>query len=256
MTCLTCSCRRANRLCTFTITTALLLLAASHVARAQTFVDTFEGGVNSAGWTFNSQSPDIVEPAGGNPGAWLHNPGLDTFAPILTNTIGTPSLFTGNLRARQVTSIGVDARTDAATFGAGGRQFSILLRNIRGTPNDPDDDDYAYFVGPLVPQVGEGWKSFNFNIPSQDTSAVPAGWSGGHAGDPENFRPGVTWNDVITNVDSVEFWWLHPAFFAIFQQWDVGVDNVRVTAIPEPTGALALSGLALAGVARRRRRTA
>jgi hypothetical protein len=152
-----------------------------------------------------------------------------------------------------VTSIGVDARTDAATFGAGGRQFSLLLRNIRGTPNNPDDDDYAYFVGPTVPQVGEGWKSFDFNVPSQDTSAVPAGWSGGHAGDPENFRPGVTWNDVITNVDVVEFWWLHPAFFAIFQQWDVGVDNVRVT-VPEPSSALvALGSLALVSVSRRRR---
>jgi hypothetical protein len=240
------------RAVSFIAFTSVALLFAAGAARAQTFVDTFEGGVNTAGWTFNSQSPDVIEPAGGNPGAWLHNAGLDTFAPILTNTEGVPSLFTGNLRARGVTSIGVDARTDAATFGAGGRQFSLLLRNTRGTPTNPDDDDYAYFVGPTVPQIGEGWKSFDFNVPSQDTSAVPAGWSGGHAGDPENFRPGVTWNDVITDVDVVEFWWLHPAFFAIFQQWDVGVDNVRVT-VPEPSTALALAGLGLALVARRRR---
>jgi hypothetical protein len=233
------------------LTAVVLFLGAT--ARAQTFVDTFEGGTNTAGWSFNSLSPDVIEPAGGNPGAWLHNAGLDTFAPILTNSPSVPSPFTGNLRARGVTSIGVDARTDAATFGAGGRQFSLLLRNIRGTPNNPDDDDYAYFVGPTVPQVGEGWKSFDFNVPSQDTSAVPAGWSGGHAGDPENFRPGVTWNDVITNVDVVEFWWLHPAFFAIFQQWDVGVDNVRVT-VPEPSSALvALGSVALVSVSRRRR---
>ena len=233
------------------LTSVVLFFAAA--AQAQTFVDTFEGGTNTAGWTFNSLSPDVIEPTGGNPGAWLHNPGLDTFAPILTNTPTIPSLFTGNLRARGVTNIGIDAITNSATFGAGGRQFSLLLRNIRGTPNDPDDDDYAYFVGPLVPQVGEGWKSFNFNVPSQNTSAVPAGWSGGHAGDPENFRPGVTWNDVITNVDVVEFWWLHPAFFAIFQQWDVGVDNVSVT-VPEPSAALAaLASLALVAGLRRRR---
>src|SRR5687768_16883085 len=241
--------RRIRSICT----ASLLVLVVGAAAQAQTFVDTFEGGTNTAGWTFNSQSPDVIEPTGGNPGAWLHNAGLDTFALILTNTPTIPSLFTGNLRARGVTNIGVDAITNSATFGAGGRQFSLLLRNTRNTPNDPDDDDYAYFVGPTVPQVGEGWKSFNFNIPSQDTSAVPAGWSGGHAGDPENFRPGVTWNDVITNVDSVEFWWLHPAFFAIFQQWDVGVDNVRVT-VPEPSSALvALGSLALVSVSRRRR---
>ena len=48
-------------------------------------------------------------------------------------------------------------------------------------------------------------------------------------GDAENFRPGIDWNDVITNVDRVEFWWIHPAYFAIIQGWDVGVDNVSVT---------------------------
>jgi hypothetical protein len=224
---------------------AIIGLSSVSTARAATFVDTFEGNANSAGWSFGSQNADVIEPTGGNPGAWLHNDLLDTFAPILTSSFGVDSNFVGNLRAKGVTSIGTDARTDHADFGAGGRNFSILLRNTHGTPDDFDDDDYAYFVGPTVPQVGEGWKSYDFAIPSQDTSAVPAGWHGGSAEDPENFRPGITWNDVITHVDRVEFWWLNPAFFAIFQQWDVGVDNVRVTAVPEPSalGAIGCAGL-------------
>jgi hypothetical protein len=240
-----------NRSCASLVAVLALLLSSTRPATAQTTVETFEGGTNNAGWAFNPGA-DIIEPTGGNPGAWLHNPLLDTFAPILTSSFGVPSDFNGNLRAKGVISMGVDGRTDHADFGAGGRNFSILLRNTRGTPGDFDDDDYAYFVGPLVPQVGEGWRSYNFAIPSQDTSAVPAGWSGGHAGDPENFRPGVTWNDVITNVDRVEFWWLHPAHFAIFQQWNVGVDNVSVT-VPEPASATcALAAVSLGVLSRRR----
>lgn len=141
-----------------------------------------------------------------------------------------------------------------ADFGAGGRNFSLLLRDTKGTASNPDDDDYAYYVGPLVPQVGQGWVSYDFPVPSQSTESVPAGWTGGWAGDAEHFRPGVDWNDVITHADSVEFWWLNPAFFAIFQQWDVGVDNVRVTSspVPEP-GTLAAMSAAGALLLRRRR---
>jgi len=229
-------------------------VAATPARAATTTVDTFTGGANSAGWTFGSLNADTIEPTGGNPGAWLHNDLLDTFAPILRNTPTMPSDFTGNLRAKGVTSIGADARTDHADFGAGGRQFSLLLRDTKGTPDDPEDDDYAYFVGATVPQVGQGWVSYDFNVPSQSTDPVPAGWHGGWAGDGENFRPGVNWNDVITHVDSVEFWWLNPAFFAIFQQWDVGADNVRVTSsVPEPASAMSVLALGSVMLLRKRR---
>jgi hypothetical protein len=224
-------------------------------ARAATFVDTFTGGANSAGWNFGSFNADVIESSGGNPGAWLHNNLLDTFAPILSNDPTINSNFNGNLRAKGVSSIGVDARTDHADFGAGGRNFSLLLRDTKGTPNDADDDDYAYFVGPEVPQVGQGWVSYDFPVPSQSTAALPPGWTGGYSGDPEHFRPGVDWNNVITHADSIEFWWLNPAFFAIFQQWDVGVDNVRVTSIPEPASLMSLSAIGAGAVLLRRRRS-
>ncbi len=186
--------------------------------------EDFEAGSNVGLWSFNVTTPDVLESSGGNPGGWLHNPFVSSFAPILTSGAGR-TCFVGDYRARGVTGVSIDAQTLSATFGAVGFEFSLLLRDTKGTPL-PDDDDYAYFVGPEVPQPGAGWKHFVFAIPSADTSAVPAGWSGGWAGDAVNFRPGVDWNDVITNVDRVEFWWLNPSFFAIFQSWDVGADNL------------------------------
>lgn len=229
----------------------LVSLAAAGAATAfgqATLTDTFEGGVNVGGWTFNSFNPDTLMQNGGNPGWWLRNDFLDTFAPITTTTFGVNSPFVGNYRAAGVSQLSIDARTDHADFGAGGREFSILLRDMNGTPLDYDDDDYAYYVGSLVPQVGEGWLHYDFAIPSQSTDAVPAGWKGGWAGDGENFRPGVDWNDVIQSVEQVEFWWLNPSFFAIFQSWDVGIDNPSVTYVPEPAslGVLVVAGLLLA----------
>jgi len=244
------SAHRIVCLATASITAGLLATAPS---RAATFVDTFTGGANSAGWTFNSQNPDTIQPSGGNPGAWLRNDLLDTFAPILTNNPTIDSSFNGNLRAKGITSIGVDARTDHADFGAGGRNFSLLLRDTKGTPLDPEDDDYAYYVGPTVPQVGQGWVSYDFPVPSASTEALPAGWTGGYAGDSEHFRPGVTWNNIVTHADSVEFWWLNPSFFAIFQQWDVGVDNVRVTSVPEPASVAAVAASGVLMLRRKRR---
>ncbi len=188
--------------------------------------DDFENGINNAGWNFGVTVPDIIETSGGYPNGWLHNTQIDMFAVIL-RTQTTTGPWVGDYRAQGVSRIHFDAQTINA-MTAGGRQMSVLLRDTKGTPADPNDDDYAYTVGSLIPQIGQGWKHFNFEIPSQSTEAVPPGWSGGWAGNLNAFRPGVDWNDVITNVDVVEIWWMDPSFFAIFQTWNVGVDNMSI----------------------------
>ena len=89
------------------------------------------------------------------------------------------------------------------------------------------DDFGAYYVGSVeVPEEGEGWASFDFDVPSQETS-LPAGWqlidfsgAGNPAGD---------WNDVITDVDQVRFFYGDPEWFFIFMQWELGLDNARIT---------------------------
>jgi len=189
--------------------------------------DDFDSNANPSGWSFGVSTPDVIESTGGNPGGWLHNAAIDVFAPILQNDETIDSDFNGDFRAMGVTGISIDARTDNATFGTAGRDFSLVLRDTKGTPSY-DDDDYAFFVGPLIPQQGQGWVHYNFAIPSASLDAVPIGWSGGYSGDLQNFRPGVDWNDVIQNVDRVEFWWINPTYFALFQVWDAGADNIEL----------------------------
>ena len=208
----------------------LLVFAPALLADGSSFVaapiqDTFDDGQNHGGWSYNPD--DAIEATGGSPGGWLHQATAITFAPIF---ISSAKEYSGDFRAGGVSKISFDARLDTQEWGTGaGFNMSVLLRDSKGT-SDPADDDYAYFVGPEIPLEGTGWKHFDFPIPSQDTSAVPAGWKGGWAGDLESFRPGIDWNDVITNVDQVEIWFMNPSFFAIIQLWDIGLDNILMEA--------------------------
>jgi hypothetical protein len=210
------------------LTLLALLAAAPTTALAQTSAALFDGfntPVNKGGWSYNPG--DTWEVAGGNPGGWWHQPVADTFAPII---VATNAALTGDFRAKGVTQLSFDAQLLGVDFGTGnGMNMSVLLRDTKGT-GTPSDDDYAYFVGPNIPLLGQGWKHFDFAIPSADTSAVPTGWTGGWSGDSTQFRPGVTWNDVITSVDRVEIQWIDPSFFAIFQQWNIGLDNIAMYA--------------------------
>lgn len=187
--------------------------------------DDFDSGQNLGGWSYNPG--DVIESTGGNPGGWLHQPAADTFGPIF---ISAADALSGDFRAGGVDLFTFDARLDNMDFGDGtGFDMCLLLRDTQGT-SAPNDDDFAYAVGPNIPLEGAGWKGFDFPIPSADTSALPTGWTGGWSGDATSFRPGIDWSDVITSVDRVEIWWIHPAFFAIFQQWNLGLDNIALWA--------------------------
>jgi len=208
----------------------ILILASAFagVAFAQevTFVETFETG-NEGGWIYGGPG-EVIEPTGGNPGAYYRSPTLDTFAPqARTSPLGATSLFTGDFRARGVSAVGIDLITHYVDFSAEGRDLSVILYSHNGTPSDFNDDWGAYYVGPEnIPLDGAGWKSFQFAIPSQETS-LPAGWGILQFG--PTSPPNPDWNDVITNVSRLIFFYGDPTFFYIFQMWDVGMDNVSVT---------------------------
>ncbi len=218
----------------------LLLLAAAQGSGTST--DNFDAGLNPNGWNFSSF--DVLESSGGNPAGWLHVTGLDTYYPILESGFGASAPWIGDLAANGVVRISLDAQTLHTDFPiAGGFFMSLLLRDTKGTFN-VDDDDYAYFVGEEVPLPGAGWKHFDFDVPSRSGVSLPPGWTGGWAGDGQHFRPGVTWQDVIANVDRVEIWWSDPSAFAIFQMWEVGVDNLEVEYQPALALAVPTPGIA------------
>ncbi len=203
----------------------LSLLAATAEAQT-TFVDTFESGGSAGGWSFGGPF-DSIAASGGNPGRFLQTIDLDTFAPQPRTQRGLDSQFTGDFAARGVRSIGVDLITTRVDFSAAGRPLSLLLIEDNDTPFDFDDDWGAYLVGSdNVPLVGQGWRSYDFVVPSSSTS-LPAGWATIAFG--SKSPPTPDWNRLIRDVDQVVFFYGDPKFFFIFQMWNLGLDNARIS---------------------------
>jgi hypothetical protein len=201
------------------------LALSSAPAFADTFTETFDNGSNVGGWLYGGPG-ETIESSGGNPGWYLHSPSIDTFAPQ-PRTSGPDSVFTGNFQDRNVSVIGIDLITIAVDFSAADRPLTLMLVSAAGTPGDPSDDWAAYFIGPQnVPVPGDGWVSFSFNVPSQ-SPAPPPGWQTIAFG-PNS--PPPNWNALITDVDEVRFFYGDPTNLFIFQMWDVGLDNVTITA--------------------------
>ncbi len=207
-----------------TVTLSLLLAFAAAPAMAETFTETFDGGSNVGGWTFGTGN-ELIESSGGNPGAYLHDTFVDTFAPQPRTS--QPSIFTGDLRQLGVSRIGIDLITFSVDFSAEGRPLTLMLISDQGTPANPDDDWAAYLMGPSnVPLPGQGWISFSFEVPSQETS-LPAGWA--TLGIGPSSPPEPDWNQVITNVVELRFFYGDPTMFFIFQGWNLGLDNPRIS---------------------------
>lgn len=222
-----------------TATIALAATAGSAWAGDEliTFTETFDHGSNEGNWTFGIPQIEVFPDRGGNPDWWLHSTCeglncLDTFAPQpRTTPMGAENEFTGNYRERGVSHIGIDLQTIHVDFGAGDRPLTVILINDNGNPDNFADNWGAYYIGPEnIPLVGEGWKSFDFDIPS-DSQELPPGWQfityGGDAPEPD-------WNTLITDVSQLRFFYGDPELFFIFQQWELGMDNPRITDLACP----------------------
>lgn len=226
----------------FWICLGLLLLPASlPSASAVQFVESFEDGSNTGWWSFHGPYEQIRS-TGGNPGAHLHTTNLDTFAPRPSTTMA--SIFSGDYRANGVSGMGVDLLTVNVDFSAEGRPLTLMLTSENGTPFMTDDDWAAYTMGPNIPLPGEGWKSYDFDVPSGSTS-LPPGWRTIPFGPYSPSNP--DWNDLMVDVASAGFFYGDPEMFFIFQMWELGLDNPRITyvdpaSIGEPSAGTPAAG--------------
>ncbi len=193
---------------------ALALAALASPARAggPTTLDTFTGGVNLGNWLFIDY-PQYHD-AGGNPDAYISG-ALSMKIPQLS--CGGPSVFTGDYRLRNVTTVGMDVSTEFSAQAVS-RPFTIMLSGLNCS---------VFVVGPgLAPAPGEGWRSFDLSFDPQSTT-LPAGWQAtGTCGDAD-----AIWNTVIQDVRSVAFFWGDPLAYDSYahNDWVLGADNARLT---------------------------
>jgi len=190
------------------------------------FSENFEGGNNTGGWTFGNAFFERVEPVGGNPGAYLRNEFLDTFAPSARTTLGVDSPFVGDYRARGVSVVEADLVLFYVDFAAQGRPLTVVLYSDAGTPDDSSDDCSVYRVGGKPgPQPNGQWNRYRFRVPSSSVTAPPRWAAQGCAGRTVD----EAWNLVITDVDQLRFFVGDPELFYVFQVWDIGLDNPSIS---------------------------
>lgn len=237
----------------------LLAIASSLTASAAfagTTTETFSTAANPSGWSYNGYA-GVTTAAGGNPGGFFESlaDGFpeDTVGPTLQTDSSIASPFNGNYVTAGVGNLSLDLKylhTDGPIADENGVtdpgfKLSLQLWSEHGTPFDPTDDDFVFFTGTVIPgSPDQGWQHFSFDVPSTyvgTNGSVPAGWTGATWDSiDDGLRPGVNFQDVLAHVDHVEFRTLTPGFFAIFQGWDIGVDNLSITTVPEPTTAAAV----------------
>ena len=218
---------------------AALLLAGSFVGAAQaaeaTTVETFESGTNIGNWSWGTGSETLV--IGGDAhGRYLREDHLVTFTPRASTDFGTPSIFTGDYRTRNVSSVGIDLAIPYVSETVTGRTVTLILLNDNGTPADLEDDWGAYTVTDLpIPPTGIAgitetsdilqWMSYDIPVPS-GSNALPEGWSWIS----RNYqRKSGAWGRLMRDVDHVGFIMGDPALRYPLMSWDVALDNPRVT---------------------------
>jgi hypothetical protein len=115
---------------------------------------------------------------------------------------------------------------------------TLILLNDNGTPFDLTDDWGAYTVTqlPLPPMGVAGltgatdilqWVSYDIPVPSQ-SNTLPAGWSWISR---STLRPAGGWGRLMRDVDHVGFNFGDPAQLYPLFNWDVALDNPRITTV-------------------------
>ncbi|QBE62708.1 PEP-CTERM sorting domain-containing protein [Pseudoduganella lutea] len=177
----------------------------------------------------------------------------------ITFANSTNAEFVRDYTATSSVTFGIDVLAQQVSF-FGQDVTRDLVLELRDYDNASAGLPYTsvwYTVGTLDAS-NEGWKHFSVTI--DDTSAIglPSGW-GGYGAEEADGTPYLpadrTFASVLAGVDEIAFTTYKPGYMYGFTDFDVAVDNITVSAVPEPgTYAMMLAGLGLVGVVARRRK--
>jgi hypothetical protein len=225
-----------KNIATSALAVCLLAVATAHAAPpgTTTFTESFEGGHNTGGWSLGNTDLEAIDLTGGHPGAYLHFPDLDTFAPQ-PRTTAADSVFTGNYLDQGVSQVGIDLVLHRVDFSSADRPVAVILTDDGRTPEDFFDDCAIFQLGNKPgPSPNSTWRGYRFKVAS-DSATMPRGWDvwfcdgmDGTEFDTDAERNAV-WNRVIQDVTELRFHVGDPRLFFIFQVWDFGMDNPTVT---------------------------
>lgn len=211
----------------------LLLVQVAAGSNAVTHLETFDRG-NVSNWQFLPlDATTFIAGTGGNPGRHLTHTQTQWPWPTVRTTFAD-SVFTGDYRALNVTSIGLDMIV-TLTNAQPHPDFTVSVMFVydNGTPGNTSDDTRLYFnSGQSIPWPGQGWMSYDIDVPSQldpPFPQLPPGWQYWEDQFGTSFA-NHSWREVMENVTEVWFVGINdPAGIGFLLNWISGVDNMRLS---------------------------
>ena len=184
-------------------------------------VSSFDSDLD--GWTTNNTGLFQHQASGGSPGGFLF---LDNDEIGIAH-IFAPSKFLGDLSAFEGGAISFDGNLlgDGGAFFEAPNDYGVI--QITGSAGTASLD---LLPGGSTPALGS-WATFSADLDASSWGVTQSEWT-------------AILSDVTSLSISVE---------GLFGAEIQGIDNVRISAIPEPSG-LALFGLGALGLLKRRRR--
>lgn len=96
------------------------------------------------------------------------------------------------------------------------------------------------------------WQHLSVTIGDTGSTGLPEGWKYFDGSGKTALPDGVTFASMLQGVDEIAFTTMTPYTFNDFRYFDISVDNISISAVPEPSSALLLA-LGLIPLAARRR---
>ena len=237
---------------------ALILSLAGGAAMAAPTSTTVDFSNGESGWWG-------MQPANGIGGSGIDTT-LGNSAPALRTVIenfgvtwGTSSnqAFLGDYTKAGAVTLGLDIKAQQINyFGQDvSRNVVVELRDYDNKPANLPYTSVFYDLGSI--DATKDWQHLSVTISDTSSTVLPTGW-GGYGG-PDAQGPtlpsGRTFASVLASVDEVVFTTLQPGYVYGFTNFDVAIDNVSISAVPEPaTYGMLLGGLGVVGWLARRRR--
>jgi hypothetical protein len=217
-----------------------------------TFVETYDDGTDVGLWVAAFSVPRIIEPSGGNPGAYLQQGGFSTsiptwasvstrYQPGVNDDFKVDSIYTGDWTSLGVTSISADLNVIQVATWATDRAVTLELLQMDETGFNVNYD--ATYTLPDLPQPPVGWQTYSFPVDA-NSPTIPQGWVFTRG----DGTPGTDaeWSPFLHRVDLTSIGFYKPGFaYPSLGTWILGIDNIEIDfqagPIPTPTPSATIS---------------
>ncbi len=202
--------------------------AANIVSRTVDF-ESASGTGPQEGWTYRMIDPDKETIETGPNGNKYFQVDIDNWGVTLFSTYDGTNEWVGNKDYRAEGVVGFSFTAGGTADFTTARKPTVFIMTDNGTPDDRFDD-YGYYRSSNKFLIFDGRKTtFEFKIGSGKMGVEPPnGWVAYAVND--EIPKDISWDKVITDVDRMDIGFWRPDFFYVFQNHEVGVDNLTIYA--------------------------